>query len=124
MIYNSFKEYINRHQFDDNNSFNDLLDTLKNKSINFISDFFAAEPNFRKYNKRDMIVMATRVHYLCFSEYKARVPKWVTKDIYYSDEPIFPIGIDGMLRAILAVESPIVFKSHGVFVSANALRRV
>lgn len=74
MIYKNFKEYIQNHDFDDKNNFNDLLDTLKNRNSDFIKEFFKDEPFFQNYKKRDMIVMATRVHHLCLNEYQIDPP--------------------------------------------------
>ena len=50
-------------------------------------------------------------------------PNWVYKKEYKLDNPYFPSGLKGDIRAIMCIESPIEFKSKNIFVLANVLER-
>ena len=73
-------------------------------------------------NNRYDAVIAALVEYLCVEAHIA-IPHWTSEPARFAEPWWFPAGLPG-LEAAAFRDSPITFKRHGVFVTANAWDRV
>ena len=105
----------------DSYMFKNWLDKVYSGEIT--GDIFAQEPSFDDIPLERQAYWAGVAHHIS-NILNIPPPKWVFKDKYFLDEPLFGMNAKGMLRLVLLVESPTAFRIRNIFVSENALSRV
>jgi hypothetical protein len=102
----------------------DFLDEFYRNDDDERKGMVEQEPHsYANLSPRILPFLAGMVEKLC-NDYEIDCPTWVYKDKYFLEEPNFYMDVQGNLRIILLVESPVEFKIRNIFTTKNCLTRV
>ena len=57
-------------------------------------------------------------------EYNMPVPEWVLENKYFLKEPFFLGRLNGRVRILTIIETPVLYKRRNIFLDKNTFSRV